>query len=123
MGKFTFRKKESEEVYVAYTEERKKRGENACPLCAESSLVEFELWRIINNNFPYDRIATTHHMIIPKRHVDEFGLTEQERTELLALKYDYIDKNYNFILEPVLKGKTLPSHFHPHLIVGKPEEE
>lgn len=92
-----------------------------CILCAKQTLKEFEHWKIVLNDFPYDRIAKTHHMLIPYRHVQEGGLNEEEFKELRKIKETYVNTEYDWIMEPVPKGKTIPSHFHLHLILGKEE--
>lgn len=93
--------------------------ENGCNLCKEKSVKEFKYWKIIKNRFPWDRIAKTHHMIIPIRHVVESKLTKAELKEFSLLKKSYIEKNYELIAESTKKKKTIPSHFHLHLIVAK----
>ena len=92
--------------------------EKGCALCAAPALKEFVFWRIINNEFPYDRVAKVHHMIIPKRHIQELELTEEERAEYKEIKKTDINENYEYIVEAVDRKKTIPAHFHLHLVVG-----
>ena len=77
------------------------------------------LWRIIPNDFPYTRIAALHHMVVPKRHVKEDELSQEEWMEYNQLKHSYINDNYEFIIEPTNRKKSIPAHFHIHLIVAK----
>lgn len=95
--------------------------ERACPLCADDRTIvaEFKLWRITENRFPYDRITTLHHMLIPKRHVTENELTSEELTEFKHIKETELNENYTFIMEALPKQKSIPTHFHLHLIVPK----
>lgn len=88
-----------------------------CRMCNDETLVEFTHWRIITNLFPYDNIAQTHHLLIPKRHVVERELTPAEVAELLNLKETSLNDTYTFIFEPLPKQKSIPQHFHLHLIV------
>ena len=74
---------------------------------------------MINNTFPYDRIAETHHMIIPNSHVTEEGLSDEVKREFKKIKDEYIHKNYEYIIEATHKKKSIPEHFHLHLIVAK----
>jgi len=108
------RTKKTHEKYLAY---RKNGGlENGCVLCERESLKEFNLWRVIKNEFPYDAVAEVHNMLVPKRHTKEAGLTDEERRELLEIKEgEYIAENYNFILEATVGVKSIPAHFHLHL--------
>lgn len=92
---------------------------NGCKLCEKESLKEFKHWRIMVNDFPYDLIAKAHNMIVPKRHVDEKGLLEEERRELEDIKNSYIHDEYAFMIEATHRKKSIPDHFHLHLIVSK----
>jgi diadenosine tetraphosphate (Ap4A) HIT family hydrolase len=92
---------------------------SGCRLCEKKPLKEFKYWRIVENRFPYDKIANVHHMLIPKRHVGETELSPRETKELLALKQGYISAHYEYLIEAVHKQKSIPAHFHLHLIVSK----
>ncbi|PIR86911.1 MAG: hypothetical protein COU11_03595 [Candidatus Harrisonbacteria bacterium CG10_big_fil_rev_8_21_14_0_10_49_15] len=118
---YLLRTKETHHKYLAY---RNNGGlEKGCALCERESLKEFRFWRVIKNEFPYDRVAETHDMLIPKRHTGEGGLTEEERKELWEIKCgEYINNNYHFIMEAVTKIKSIPNHFHLHLTKIKDPE-
>ena len=113
----TFRTEETEKKYSEARDHGWDSG--VCHLCSDPSIKEFAYWRIIDNLFPYDKIASTHHMLIPKRHVIEKDLTEEEKAELYSIKYGYVNDNYEFVMEVVPKGKTLPPHLHLHLLIAK----
>lgn len=89
-----------------------------CPLCHNTTIKTFGNWKIVENSFPYDRIAKTHHMIAPCRHVTEAELSEEERKELQELKQTYVNDNYDFYIEAA-KKKAMTDHFHLHVIVPK----
>jgi len=110
----------TKETYERY-HNKIKRGhlENGCRLCEAEAVLVFDYWQIIDNSFPYDRIAQTHHMLIPKQHGDENALSELEKTELLKLKYGGWLENYDFIFESLPQGKSIPAHHHLHLIKVK----
>lgn len=110
-----FRSDEMSNQYRAY---RDAGGLNECVLCTKPSLREFTYWRILKNDFPYDLVAKQHDMIVPKRHITEDFLTEEEKAEFSSIKKADI-QDYDFILEPSTKGKSIPQHFHLHLIVIK----
>ena len=82
-----YRTKETIAAYKA----RKEKGlfKNGCPICLREPIEVFKHWKVIENHFPYDKIAKVHHMIAPKRHVVETELTEDERAELITLKHMY----------------------------------
>ena len=93
--------------------------DKGCNLCSANSIKDFEHWRIVENLFPYDKIAKIHNMIILKRHARFEELNESEKIEFESLKAGYINDEYEFIIEPTLKKKTIPLHMHLHLIVPK----
>ncbi len=108
----------SNAVLSEYLEVLNQLGETpACPLCSRPSLVEFEHWRIIKNDFPYDKVAHTHHMVLPKRHANDDELTTAELTELRVIKRTYVNNTYDYLQESVTKTSSIPQHFHLHLIV------
>ncbi len=90
----------------------------------QSVIKEFEHWVIIENEFPYDAIATVHHMIATKREVafDWRLLTKEEEKEIEFLKETYLNQNYDVVWENLPKGQTIPGYFHLHLLVLKREE-
>jgi diadenosine tetraphosphate (Ap4A) HIT family hydrolase len=109
------------ETHERYMEVLKSREVyDGCRLCDETVIIEFNLWKIINNEFPYDKIASTHHMIIPKRHTNGDDLTEEELNELTTLKAGYLNEQYHMLAEALPKRKTMPSHFHLHLFIPYP---
>ncbi len=90
-----------------------------CALCDKPALRTFKLWKITENSFPYDLIAKEHHMLVPIRHTKEADLTVNEIMELSGIKNQIIEEDYDWIIEATLKNKSIPNHFHLHLLVGK----
>ena len=119
----------TKETEAKYAEWKLQRGlERGCPLCIEApfngfiycaTVKNFTHWKIVVNDFPYDKIVEKHHMLVPLRHVAEGGLTAEERKELFDLKPTYLNDEYQFIIEATHKTKSVPEHFHLHLIVAK----
>jgi hypothetical protein len=58
-------------------------------------------------------------MLVPIRHTTEADLTVNEIMELAGIKSQIIAEEYDWIIEPTPKNKSIPDHFHLHLIVGK----
>jgi hypothetical protein len=116
-SKPTLRTPEAEHLYRAY---RASLDPDApCALCTKAPAIQsFRHWKIAENSFPYDRIAEKHDLLMPIRHVTEAELTNEEIQELSEIKNTAIDE-YNWILEPTHNNKSIPGHFHLHLIVGK----
>ena len=115
----TLRKKETQDSY----DEHKAQGhlENNCPLCTSESIETYTYWRVIDNRFPYDKISDLHHMIIPRRHIIESELTPEEQIELMELKNSVLNEKYMYIFEALPGKKSIPGHFHYHLLVVKEE--
>lgn len=89
----------------------------------EKPIKDFKHWVILENEFPYDAIASVSHMISPKREVlfDWSLLNEDEKKEFEELKGSYIKDNYDVLWENLPSGQTIKSHFHIHLLVLKRE--
>lgn len=103
---------------LAY-EESKRRDiplKGSCALCVKPAIKEFKNWKVVANEFPYDRVARVHHLLIPYRHVAEIDLNEEEKEELQIIKFEYVYSTYESILEMTLLKKTIPSHAHFHLL-------
>lgn len=94
-----------------------------CLICSLPVLQSFTHFAIVPNQFPYDLIALTHHMIISKRHCTEDMLTAAELDELKQIKRTYINDHYELITESVTKTSSIPQHYHLHLIVSRSDLE
>lgn len=93
--------------------------DNDCVLCRKEAIKAFKHWKIVKNNFPYDRVAEKHDMIVSIRHTPHSELTKEELDELKIIKEEYIQPNYEWILEATRKKQSVPAHFHLHIIVAK----
>lgn len=85
----------------------------------ERLIREFDHWLLIENLFPYDRIAEVHHLLVPKR-VFPFGepLSVEEVGELADIKEE-LGSNYDALAENFPRNRSVPGHFHLHLLVYK----
>ncbi len=92
---------------------------DSCPLCDKEALKDFKFWKIIENMFPYDTIASVHHMLVPKRHSNEKELNKDEMEEISIIKESTLNPDYDWLIEATHKNKSIPGHFHIHLIVAK----
>lgn len=116
----SLRSKKTSEKYKKY--KANVLPQNQCGLCKkeqEKLLKEFKYWRILDNLFPWDRIAKVNHLLVPKKHIVEKHLTESARKELEFIKSTYVNDNYELMAEATHKKKSIPEHFHMHLIVIK----
>ena len=101
------------QTHLAY----EKAEKNPNFMAEAPSLQDFTFWRVIDNTYPHDIIATTHHMLVPKRKfAEEDDMTESEAEELsiiksqLAYKYDSIQMNFP-------RNRTIPDWLHYHLYI------
>lgn len=90
-----------------------------CPLCGKEPMKSFQFWKVTDNSFPYDLIARTHHMLVPLRHASEKELTQAEWQELRTIRDTFIHPEYEWVIEATHPHKSVPSHYHLHLLVGK----
>lgn len=91
--------------------------EDGCALCLTETIQQFTYWRIVKNDFPYDAVASLHHMLLPMRHTDGEDLSFEETEELRELKKSILNDDYDILLECLPKAKSIPKHFHLHLLV------
>lgn len=111
----------SPETYWRYISFIKQGGNsNGCNLCKPFPLIEeFNHWRILNNEFPYDAVAKTTHLLLPKRHVAYQELNVEEREEYDLIRSTYIEEHYHITVETPVKRQSIPKHFHVCLLVFK----
>ena len=100
-------------------EERIKAGTlPKCFFCSAKSLKEYKYWKVVENEFPYDEIASESHIISPRRHVTETGLTKKEIEEYKKIKME-LNEKYDITVENSPKLKSIPMHYHLHLLILK----
>ena len=104
----------TDEMEEKYQNEKGERSKNGCPLCSSPAIETFKFWKVILNDFPYDKVASRHDMIVPLRHTSE--MNDEERAEFLEIRKTYINDNYRYILEATTRTKSIPTHFHLHLL-------
>lgn len=115
----TWRSQVGQERYEA--ERAEKNSPDYCPLCEDpdATIIEFTHWVILKNKFPYDAVAERHDLIMTKHHKTESEITTEEWDEFLELRNTYINDNYAFLTEALPNAKSVPGHFHLHLIIPK----
>lgn len=98
----------SEENFQKYKKNRK-------PLESLKSLNEWEHWRLVRNEYPYDMVFDKHDLLILNRKVESiFDLTKAERDEL-ELIVNGRQSIYDGILYPFRHTMTYPDTLHLHL--------
>lgn len=118
MNKETFlRSKASFDRYEEYKKNYHGDGSDHFADWRDRLIKEYDYWVIIENYFPYDKIAHTSHILITKRIVpfDWTLLTQEEVKELFYVKKD-IGGKYSFLIENLPSIQSIPKHFHLHLL-------
>ncbi|MFZ6014964.1 MAG: hypothetical protein ACOYUZ_01240 [Patescibacteria group bacterium] len=85
-----------------------------CFLCKAEPIKEFTYWKIVENEYPYDKVLSAHHMVTLKRHVNEEGMTAAEIAEFTIIK-KLMHMEHDMIFENAHKKKSIPDHHHLHM--------
>jgi hypothetical protein len=110
----------TQETHNKYVAEKSKLGPNApCPLCLRNDGTEYNFWKLIANDFPYDRVTSKHDMLVLKRHAGFDDASIEEQAELQQILNSEATVGYNFILQSMPKTMSIPEHLHYHLVVTK----
>lgn len=99
----------SEENFERYKRERRSLKEIP-------TIRAWTYWRLVKNEYPYDKIFDRHDLLILARENVKslFNLTAEERNELEAIT-DELQSEYDGILSPFNHTMTYPETFHLHL--------
>lgn len=84
----------------------------------------WKFWMLAKNQFPYDKIAERHSLLIPFRlFAEDDEMTDEEREELFLIKKEYRDSGeFDVIMEHFKRHRTIPEQFHLHFIRYKKVE-
>lgn len=110
----------TEETEARYRADKAAGGlDKGCVICGREALKEFTYWKIVANEFPYDKVAQVHHMLATKEHLAQPEISKEAWWEFDAIKKSDVNPAYDAILENTPKNMTIPAHFHVHLLVTK----
>ncbi len=82
---------------------------------------EYDYWRIIVNQFPYDNVAEVHHLLAPiEKYATEAQCPEPvaEEIQKILLELD-VDDYYDCIMQNFTVAQSIPAHLHYHLLKWK----
>lgn len=97
----------------------KKAGIARKPLYKETPIKTWNNWVLINNEFPYNAVFDTHHMLVPKRcSVPKEKLLKEERNELEDI-LDELSEVYDCYMVNYPKKQSIKTHYHIHLLIYK----
>lgn len=113
----TLRKEVSELLY----QQAKEQGKST-PLELTKSIRQWEHWRLIDNDYPYDICFATHHMMVPKRAgvAERFDLNDDEKKEFDQILKDFVYENYDLWFENCPRKRTMSHIYHVHLATYYP---
>ena len=111
------RTKETSEKYISHLKTLDERVKDMASLNLPI-VKEYKYWTIVVDTFPYDKVADTHHLLIPKRVVrSRKDLNEEERIELQYLFEEELPKIYDCSLEKLSdRRRCVKGHLHIHLL-------
>ncbi|MFO0887111.1 MAG: hypothetical protein H6793_02020 [Candidatus Nomurabacteria bacterium] len=97
----------------------KQRGVARRPLYEETPIQIWNNWMLIENQFPYNAVFDTHHMLVPRRGgVIKADLSKTERQELEDI-LDELSDIYDCYMVNYPKKQSIKSHYHIHLLTYK----
>jgi diadenosine tetraphosphate (Ap4A) HIT family hydrolase len=79
---------------------------------------EFKYWYIVENQYPYDRVAKVSHILVPKRVFADLEEMEfEEWDELHSIKAELgMSEDYDSIIENMPHERSVRHHYHLHLV-------
>ena len=105
------RTKKLQEFYLEY-----KKTAPYEALHKEPSIREWQYWRLINNRFPYNKLASAHALVVLKRDCSIFHLTEDELNELWGVILTWADRIYDTSIVNFSSVRSVNHTPHVHLI-------
>lgn len=108
----------SSKVQKQYRTRHKKQGGFNPEFFETKPGKEYKYWRLIENDFPYDRVAKKHSLLSPRRNfINDWEMKDEERQELFEIKKEVSEsQEYDSILENIPHNRSLPSHYHLHFV-------
>lgn len=108
----------TQKIVKQYKQKHRKLGNTFrdVDLCKLKKVKKWKHWILVENEFPYDKIAQLHHMLVPLRKFpNEQDMTLEEWKELMNIKKS-LEKDYNAFLENSANNRTVSKLFHLHCI-------
>lgn len=116
----TLRKPATEKQYAKRRQEMKELHTEGCAICRIPTIEGFPLmqyWRVVRNEFPYDKIAERSYMFMPKRCIALWSdLTSEEVSEWNWFRQEMGKYGINFSMWSSPVTQSVPMHYHEHLI-------
>ena len=92
------------------------RKRNIRKLEDEPSIREFKNWRVIENKYPYDKIAVKHHLLLANSGAFSMNdLTRAETVELIDLLTGQLSMEYDVVMYNMPAKQSVKNLLHFHL--------
>ena len=106
----------SEEMHNRYRDFIGNKEPDSSFFFTGSAVKEYMHWRLIDNDFPYDVLASRHCILTPRRKFQEdWEMVESERAELFEIKKE-LGNDFDTIMENFGHQRTFSMHYHLHFI-------
>lgn len=116
MQQINLRSPETQARYDAHKQQFNTTKE--CFMCKYNAPTLKDCWKIVPNEFPYDTIAMQHDLLVYTYHEEEPAYGDV--ASLHGIKeFLYIIGGYDAIIENAPVNRTVPQHYHLHLIKYK----
>jgi diadenosine tetraphosphate (Ap4A) HIT family hydrolase len=107
----------SEECIKLYKENYKE----GVSLLSLPCIKQWNYWRLIKNDYPYDKIAESHYLLIPlSGFAEDEEMNNDERKELFSIKNELSEtKTFDAIFENLKHDRSIQTFYHLHCIKFK----
>lgn len=118
MEKFSDDVLRSEDLAKRYKIRKKEEGARQLDLRSLKMVWTFKYWLVVENEFPYDKIAERHHILVPRFEVQEYiwKLNAESQKELTEIRKWAEGMGYDVLMENLPRNRTIKGQFHMHLL-------
>ena len=100
-----------------YRARKKERGALDLDLRTLPVVRDFIHWVLVVNEFPYDKILSDHHLLVPRDYFEhDWEMPEYARKELQAVRMWAEEAGYDSLIENMPGNRTIKPQFHLHLV-------
>ncbi len=116
----TMRTPETEQRYREAMIKRRAEGFVGCAICIipdDPSFPDLQHWRVVPNEYPYDKVAQKSWIMLPRRCVSLWALlTPDEQREYHEFRLIAGQYGVNFFMWSTPVTQSVPGHYHEHLL-------
>lgn len=110
----------SKEILEKYKKRKEEDGALEMDLLSLKPVRPFHFWLLVENEYPYDKIAEKHHLLVPRENVSDYHqLSWGAKQELTDVRRWANGMRYDVLMENMSHRRTIKQQFHMHLIKYK----